>query len=102
MKTENYAILADGNHEYDITVHQTDESTSYEMRYSNSPIWSSHTRGEHILSATDHGNGIKFTEKIKRSMDYDNFTELRVLMNFIQDFDGNISQEYKTFKQINS
>ena len=102
MKTENYAIIADGKHEYDITVIKTEESTSYEMRHSNGDQWTEWTKGEHILSATDHGNGIKFTEKIKRSMDYDKFTELRILMDFIDNFDGNISQEYKTYKQINS
>jgi len=100
MKTENFAILADGKHEYDITVHKTTESTSYEMSYSNADQWSECTKGEHILSATDNGNGIQFTEKIKRSMDYDNFTELRIMMEFIQNYDGNISADYKTYKQI--
>jgi len=100
MKTTKHVILADGNHEYDITVYQTDEGTSYEMRFSNSPIWTSHTRGEHILSATDHGNGIKFTEKIKRSMDYDNFTELKVFMDFIYQW-GNIGPDYKTYVETN-
>jgi hypothetical protein len=97
MKTTKYAIMGDGDHEYDITVYKTDESTSYEMRYSNSPIWTSHTRGEHILSATDHGNGIEFTEKIKRKMDYDVFTELKVFMEFIYKFDVNIGPNYETY-----
>lgn len=101
MKTENYAILSQGKHEYDIRVIKTDESTSYEMRYSNGDQWTPHTKGEHIISATDHGNGIKFTEKIKRSMDYDVFTELRILMNFIQKYDDTIGFEYQTYKQIN-
>jgi hypothetical protein len=101
MKTENFAIIANGKHEYDITVTKTDESTSYEMRYSNGDQWTEWTKAEHILSATDHGNGIKFTEKIKRSMDYDNFTELRLLMQFINNYESNISQEYTTYKQIN-
>ena len=64
MKTKNYALIAEGKHEYDITVHKTDDSNSYEMRYSNGSQWATGTRGEHILSATDHGNGIKFTEKM--------------------------------------
>jgi hypothetical protein len=90
MKTENCEIIADGKHEYVITVIKTDESTSYEMRYSNGDQWNEWTKGEHIFSATDHGNGIKFNEKIKSSMEYDNFTELRLLMQFINNYDGNL------------
>jgi hypothetical protein len=97
MKTTKHAILAEGKHEYDITVHETNESTSYEMRYSDSPIWTSHTRGEHILSATDHGNGIEFTQKIKRKMDYDVFTELKVFMDFIFKYESNIGPIYETY-----
>jgi hypothetical protein len=101
MKTTKHAIIAEGKHEYDITVHQTEEGTSYEMRYSDSSIWTSHTRGEHILSATDHGNGIKFTEKIRRSMDYDVFTELKVFMDFVFQYDGNIGPDYQVYSLSN-
>ena len=101
METKNYALMSDGKHEYDITVIKTYESTSYEMRYSNGAHWTPHTKGEHILSATDHGNGILFTKKFKRDMDYDNFTVIRLFMEFINSIEGNISNEYSTYEQIN-
>ena len=101
MKTKHYALISEGKHEYDISVIKTFESTSYEMRYSNGDQWTSDTKGEYILSATDHGNGIRFTEKIKRSMDYDFFTELRIFMEFINSIDGNISSKFNTYEQIN-
>lgn len=100
MKLENYAIIADSKHEYDVIVIKTEMSTSYAMRYSNGEQWSDITKGQHILSATDDGDGIKFTEKIKRSMGYDNFVELRLFMEFIHNYDENLSPEYKTYKQI--
>ena len=78
-----YAIMIDGNHEYDITVIKTESSTSYEMRFSQGEQWTELARGEHILSATDHGNGIKFTEKFKKSFDYDKFYTLKIFMDFI-------------------
>jgi len=96
-----YAILSDGNHEYDITVIKTENSTSYEMRYSKGEQWTSHTRGEHILSATDDGNGIKFTDKFKKNMDYDKFVELKIFLDFIYSQDKN-PQVFETYQKINS
>jgi hypothetical protein len=101
MKTKNYALMSEGKHDYDITVIKTLGVTSYEMRYSEGDQWTSHTKGEHILSATDHGNGVLFTKKIKRDMDYSFFTELRLFMEFINSIEGNISNEFKTYEQIN-
>jgi hypothetical protein len=101
MKTKHYALMSEGKHDYDITVIKTLGVTSYEMRYSKGDQWNSHTKGEHILSATDHGNGILFTKKFKRDMDYDNFTVIRLLMEFINSIEGNIANEFKTYEQIN-
>ena len=101
MEKKNYVLISEGKHEYDITVIKTYESTSYEMRCSNGDQWNSETKGEYILSAIDHGNGIQFREKIKRSMDYSGFTELRLFMEFINSIDGNITSEFSTYKQIN-
>ncbi len=101
MKIKNYALVNEGNHEYDISVIEKTKSTTYEMRYSESDQWTSHTKGEHILSAIDDGNGIRFTEKISKKMDYDFFTELRLFMEFINTNEGNISSEFKTYELIN-
>jgi hypothetical protein len=78
-----YAIMIDGNHEYDINAIKTESSTSYEMRFSQGKQWTELVRGEHIFSATDNGNGIKFTEKFKKSFDYDKFYTLKIFMDFI-------------------
>lgn len=98
MKKKIYAIITEGNHEYDITVIKTNDTITYEMCYTESLRWSSEFRGELILCATDDGNGIKFTKKIKRSMDYCSFNELGLFMEFINR-DGNISPEYNIYLQ---
>ncbi len=99
---KNYAIIADGNYEYDISVIQTDESTSFEMRYSQSEQWTSHTRGEHIMSATDHGDGIKFTQKFKKSFDYDFFCELKIFTDFVYNYGTGIGSSYEIYEKQNN
>lgn len=95
-----YAILSDGNHEYDIIVIETENSKSYEMRYSNGEQWRDHTKGEHILSATDDGNRITFTEKFKKRLEYDKFIELKIFLDFIHNQDKD-PQVYETYQKIN-
>jgi hypothetical protein len=100
MKTKNYALIAEGKHEYDITVQENENCTSYEMRYSQASHWSQGTRGEFILAATDTGNEICFNEKISKKMNYDTFLEMKLFMEFLMTYEGDIGPEFKTYEQI--
>lgn len=99
---KNYVIIADGNHEYDITVFETSEVTSFEMRYSQSEQWTSHNRGEHIMSATDFGDGIKFSQKLKKRFDYDFFGELKIFTEFVYNYGTGIGPVYEIYKKPNT
>ena len=86
------------SHEYDIDVNQTDKGTVYTLRYSHLPAWT--YPGQEIMSATDHGHGIKFSNKFDKDIEYDAFGNLRILMNFITKYDTCLMLEY-TYSQEN-
>jgi hypothetical protein len=101
MKTSKFAIITDdGKHDYDITVFEAESSKSYQMSYSNGSQWTEHTRGEHILTATDHGNGVRINEKIGKNIDYDKLTELKIMLDFIYKYDDNIAPSYEIYEKL--
>lgn len=75
-------------HEYDIVKELTDDGEKITLFRSNNPVWTSHARGERLLSLVNDGNGIKFDRKFK-SLDYAELFELRLLLNFEQQTDDN-------------
>lgn len=86
---ENFKIMSKtDNHEYDIQVTTVDEGRIYELRYSNSGIWTE--PGILCLSAFDNGNDIEFDRKMKKIVDYSEFAERLILMNFIKHHDKHL------------
>ena len=84
-----YMVLDhEGVHEYDIVKESTDKGEEITLFRSNNPIWTSHAKGEKLLSLVNDGNGIKFDRKFSL-LDYSELLELRLLLNFEQQTDAN-------------
>lgn len=88
---ERFKVISKEHHEYDILVFKTDEETIYELRYAYTSLWSE--PGELILMAMDNGNDIEFDRKMKKAVEYSEFAERLVLMNFIKYHDKHLMTE---------
>jgi len=94
-----YAIISKkGSHDYDIDFIETEYSKSYSMYYSNAEHWT--VPGEHILTITDDGNNIHLNPKLKKTLDYGQFAELTVLLEFIRKTDVILMGEFTIYKPI--
>jgi hypothetical protein len=95
-----YAIISsNGHHEFDIQVIETEHSKTYSMYRSHSDIWTD--PGEHIQTITDDGNGMQLNVKLKKKLDYGNFTELTILLDFIKNHDSQLMESYEIYQKIN-
>lgn len=96
MKTTKiYKLVTDGDHDYDVMVTKENDTTKYEMFYSESKIWSHDFRGTLIHSAVDNGDGIKLDKKIKKKMEYFEFGTISTFIKFICDIDKYMTMEYE-------
>jgi len=75
--TSTYKVISnlDGknfHHELTIKSKVKKNKTVHELYHSNHETWSAHTRGQHILTLIDHGNGykLKYAPDIS-NLDYD-------------------------------
>jgi hypothetical protein len=80
---QKYVIMIDDEYEYDLFVDKVKDTTTYVLFYSQSQAWSSNTRGTQAMKMIDDGNGVKFTKNLK-VMDYIDYAQARILMNFAQ------------------
>ena len=95
-----YAIISDnGSHEFDIQVINTEHSATYSMYRSQSDIWT--VPGEHILTITDDGEDMHFNPKLKKKIDYGFFSEVNILLDFINKHDKNLSPSYEIYQKVN-
>lgn len=82
---EKYMVLDhEGNHEYDLVVtnhNDLDGVRTISLYHSMGEQWTSHVRGDLVLSMIDTGNGVKFDRKLKK-LDYSQFLYLRIILNF--------------------
>lgn len=75
------AIFVEGIHDYNYVEEVTDLGVVHLLFRSNGEHWTSHCRGEEILSITDTGNGFVFNHsKPKKEMDYSYSLELSILL----------------------
>ena len=74
--TVEYRVIQDGD--------------KYTMYYSHTEHWT--YKGKELLSAEDHGNGIKWKHKLPKDMDYCTFEYFWILMKFIRE--GLINENY--------
>ena len=76
----------DGLHEYNLEVKETKKGEKFSLFTSNGEQWT--TKNEHLLSMTNHGNGIEFDRKFK-DIDYSELLHIRILINFENKMDTN-------------
>ena len=94
-----YAIIsAKGSHDFDIEVIKTEHSTTYSMCYSKAEHWNE--PGMHLQTVTDDGNGMHLNVKVKKELDYGEFSELSILLDFIKNHDTILMEEYSIYKLI--
>ena len=78
MKT-HYIINESTEHiEYKVI----EENDTFTLYYSNAEHWT--YPNNEIIQATEYGNGIKFSTKTPKDMDYSTFEHLHILMMFIR------------------
>ena len=90
MKDKQIYMVLDheGVHEYNIVKESTDKGEEITLFRSNNPTWTDHARGEKIMSLINDGNEITF-DRMFISLDYAEFFELSLLLNFEQQIDNN-------------
>ena len=93
---KEFKIFAENIHEYDIFVDDADCGTAYSLHYSGATHWTN--PNELIISAIDHGNGIKLSEKIGKSLDYSEFGNIALLFNFILNVDISMAPKYNVIR----
>jgi hypothetical protein len=90
---KKFKVFDEGAYDHDITVEETDEGSVYSLYYSKASHWT--FPGELILSAIDNGNRIKFSKKFGSTIDYGDFAYLKILINFIAQFDKHMHCQYE-------
>lgn len=86
-------VDADGKHDYDIYVEKTDKGKEYSIHNSNGSHWLSHARGELVLKMTDTGNGMKFSKKLPKKMEYHEVLALHILLSVERCLDPQIKYQ---------
>ena len=69
--------------DYTIEVIDHHKHTELIMRRGTGSNWSKEAQGEEVFRMEDDGNGLKFKNKIGKTLDYSEFAELYILMRFI-------------------
>jgi hypothetical protein len=88
-------------YEYDITVEETDNGIKTTLFNSSSSVWSESAKGKEILSMLNDGNGIKFSHKIGKKLNYSELAELRLLLNVENAIDIELNQDgYKILEEF--
>jgi hypothetical protein len=78
------AIFVEGLHDYNYVEEVTDSGVIHLLFRSDGAHWTSHCRGEELLSITDTGDGFIFNHgKPKKEMDYSYSLELSILLKKI-------------------
>jgi hypothetical protein len=101
MKRKFIVLNKELEYEYDITVEETDKGIKTTLFKSSSSVWSESAKGEETLSMLNDGNGIKFSHKIGKKLNYNELTELRLLLDFENDIDTELNKDgYKVLEEI--
>lgn len=68
------------------------KGTRYQLHRSGGNQWTA--PNELVISALDHGNGIKFSEKIGKDLDYARIAVLNIFLNLIRLYDEGLMDNY--------
>jgi hypothetical protein len=101
LNNKTFIVLnEDGEHEYDITVKDTNIGTEITLSLSHSHTWTESVRGEERISLLDDGNGISLSHNVK-SIDYGEAFELMLLLNFNRNLDKQaVTSKYRVMEAI--
>jgi hypothetical protein len=100
MKKNYFVSNVDGEHEYTITIEDTDDGVLTTLYRSKSTVWSESIRGEFILSMLNTGDGVKLNKKFKK-LDYSELFELRLLLNFENKCDTDLNRDSYIVNEVN-
>lgn len=81
MEKKFIVLNSDGEHDYDITVIETEKGVEYSLYKSSGQHWRYQHQGELTLKMINTGNEIKFDRKIGKEMDYCDVLELHLLLS---------------------
>ena len=93
MKTYNIYCADEHTFEYVFTECTQFEEKHYELRRSGADHWTE--PHEVLLKAIDTGNEFKIEEKIGKTLDYSQFSELRLFLNLINHTDEGLMGTYQ-------
>lgn len=90
--------------EFKILVEKNKNNKKYFLFYSYSRNWTTKVRGRMSKLIIDDGNGYKIYQGVKY-YDYGEFSDLRLLISFIDNYDKNLCERYlivdeNKFKEI--
>jgi hypothetical protein len=93
----------EGEHEYDISVEKIDGVTKTTLSRSTGFMWTKSHKGEEIISMSDNGDEITFNKKIDKTLNYEELSQLRLLLNFENKTDTELNQDnYKIIEDKDS
>lgn len=100
MEKTKYILIVDNQYEYDILVSESKKGVLYELITSDNEVWTSHNRGKIVATLLDTGNGVKISNA-KKTMDYSDLSELRILVNFMEAiYKNRVGRESKTYVYV--
>ena len=92
MTTYNIYCKEENTLDYVFSVCAGLKGVRYQMHRSDGCHWTN--PGELVISALDHGNGIKFSEKLGKNLDYEQIAILNIFLNLIKLYDEGLMDEY--------
>lgn len=96
-----HTVIVDGHHDYDISVKKRKRGIKYKMTVSKKSEFSNSLIDDKIFSVVDDGNQIKFSKKLGNSFRYDQFFEMKILLDFIFQIDKEMAPEFEIYKNKN-
>ena len=92
MTTYNIYCKDENSFEYVFSACTGLKGVRYQLQRSDASHWTN--PGELVLSALDNGNGIKFSEKLGKSLDYAQIAELTIFLNLVRLHDEGLMGEH--------
>ena len=98
MDKKYIVISENGEHDYNVTVEKTDKGNEYSVFHSNGVQWRTPVKGDLILKMVDDGNGMKFSKKLPKKMEYHEVLALHILLSVERKLDPQI--KYQVIENI--
>jgi len=92
MTTYNIYCKEENKLEYVFSAYTGLKGVRYQLHRSDGSQWIE--PNELLLSALDHGNGIKFIEKLGKTLDYEQIGVLNIFLNLIKLYDEGLMGEH--------